>query len=133
MGPRWLTGPGRSCTFAAVGAVRRTEGPRPRGDLARWLSRSTVYLYLVPALAVYGLFFLRPLVDLVRLSFVEWDGIGPKTFVGTDNYTALLHDSAFWQALRHNAAWMLAGIVVPTVVALVAAIVLVRSAIHGRT
>jgi ABC-type sugar transport system permease subunit len=96
------------------------------------LTRGTIYLYLLPALAIYGLFFLRPLVDLVRLSTVEWDGLSQKEFVGVGNYRELLNDSEFWQAFQHNAVWMLAGVVVPTFVGLLAAIVLVRGAIHGR-
>jgi ABC-type sugar transport system permease subunit len=97
------------------------------------LRRGTIYLYLLPALAVYGLFFLRPVAELVRLSTVDWDGISPKEFVGVANYRELLNDGEFWQAFRHNVAWMLAGVVVPTLVGLAAAIVLVRGAIHGRT
>lgn len=105
---------------------------RLRLALGSAFGRGSIYLYLLPAVAVYAVFFLRPLVELVRLSLYAWDGVEPKRFVGAANYRELVGDGGFWEALEHNAVWMAAGVVVPTVIGLVAAIVLVRANIHGR-
>jgi ABC-type sugar transport system permease subunit len=119
--------------------VSAAEVPAPAGTFARLrlatgsaAGRSSIYLYLLPAVAVYAVFFLRPLVELVRLSLFSWDGVSPKTFVGTANYRELAGDAEFWQALKHNAIWMAAGVVIPTIIGLVVAVVLVRGSIHGR-
>jgi raffinose/stachyose/melibiose transport system permease protein len=91
------------------------------------------WLFVLPALAVYGIFFLWPLVQLLQLSLVRWDGLGEKEFVGLDNYRRALDDHAFWEAFQHNVEWMFAAMVVPTTIALVIAIVLARAPLKGRT
>lgn len=107
--------------------------PQSESAIQRLISSAGVWLYILPALAVYSLFFLRPLVELVQISLYKWDGIGPQQWVGLANYRTLLTgDPLFWQAARHNLAWMGAAIVVPTALGLGAAIVLVRGRIHAR-
>jgi raffinose/stachyose/melibiose transport system permease protein len=91
------------------------------------------YLYLLPAFVVYGAFFLLPLYRIVQYSFLKWDGFSEKKWVGLANYERLAHDPLFWQAFRHNIAWMVAGMTVPTIIGLALAIVLVRQPMHGRT
>ena len=48
--------------------------------------RKIGYLYILPALVVYGLFLLYPLGRAVHLSLFEWDGISLVRFVGLSNY-----------------------------------------------
>ena len=43
-------------------------------------------LYLLPACILVFAFFLFPLAYLSYISFFEWDGLGPKTFVGFENF-----------------------------------------------
>ena len=94
-----------------------------------------MYLYLLPALAIYGLFFVRPLGQLVRLSLYNWDGVGKRSYIGLANYRALLGggDPIFWHAFLHNLAWMASGVIVPTLVGLAFAILITRGPLHGRT
>lgn len=63
--------------------------------------------YLFPALLVFGLFTAYPIIQTLRLSFFEWDGISAtQSFVGLDNYRELLSaDPYFWTALRNNLIW----------------------------
>jgi raffinose/stachyose/melibiose transport system permease protein len=92
------------------------------------------YLFVLPALMVYGVFFLWPLVQLVVLSFQDWDGLSARHFVGLENFRLLLfHDQVFWQAFSHNCLWLIAAEVVPVAIGLVLAILLSRSRMHGRT
>ena len=48
--------------------------------------RGTGWWWVLPALALYAGFVLYPLSQTVRYSFYDWDGIGPATWVGLDNY-----------------------------------------------
>jgi raffinose/stachyose/melibiose transport system permease protein len=113
------------------------EDRRPRSLLPVLLRRSarwcTPYAYLLPASVIYGLFLIWPLIELVRYSFSDWDGVSDRQFVGLENYRELTQDPLFWQAFRHNLAWMLAGVTVPTLVGLLLAILIVRSPLYGRT
>jgi raffinose/stachyose/melibiose transport system permease protein len=124
-----------------VGTVRRgARGRLGTPGLRRYQSAGSrlgggvsPYLYLLPAFVIYGGFFLLPLDRIVEYSFLKWDGYSEKKWVGLANYQKLAHDPLFWRAFRHNIAWMVAGITVPTVVGLALAILLVRQPMHGRT
>jgi len=61
------------------------------------------YLWVAPAVLVFFVFTLLPLVVGFGLSFVSWDGINPLRLVGLRNYLDVLHDGEFWQAVEHNA------------------------------
>ena len=50
--------------------------------------RHAGWLFLLPALTTYGLFVLWPLVNSVRYSLYDWDGVGPRKWVGIANYRA---------------------------------------------
>lgn len=64
--------------------------------------------FLLPALGLYAVFFIYPLIFAFKLSFQEWNLISPnKTFVGLDNYIHLLHDDVFWIALKNSALYVL--------------------------
>lgn len=91
------------------------------------------YLYLGPAFAVYAVFFLWPLAHLIQLSTLRWSGLGPRAFVGLQNYRSFFAaDPNAWLAFRHNLAWLLAAMVVPLVIGLSLAVLLARSRLRGR-
>ncbi len=48
------------------------------------------WLFVVPALLMYAVFVLLPLLLSVQYSFFRWDGIGPMTWVGLRNYLTVL-------------------------------------------
>ncbi|MGN6760794.1 MAG: carbohydrate ABC transporter permease [Leifsonia sp.] len=64
-------------------------------------SRS-VLLLLSPAIAILGIFFGVPIIDLVVTSLSSWSGVGDRTFVGATNYVNLLGDSTAWSALTRS-------------------------------
>lgn len=44
------------------------------------------YLFVLPALAILGLFLLYPTLYAFRMSFYDWQVLGKSTFVGLENY-----------------------------------------------
>lgn len=71
-------------------------------------------------LAVLAVVFLYPLVQIIRLSFYRDTFLG-RSFVGFENYRYLLFDDPnFWQAVFHN-LFLLLGLPVMLVLALVVA------------
>lgn len=48
------------------------------------------WLFVVPALLMYAVFVVLPLLMSIQYSFFRWDGIGPMTWVGLDNYVTVL-------------------------------------------
>ncbi|MDQ2586902.1 carbohydrate ABC transporter permease [Saccharothrix yanglingensis] len=59
------------------------------------------WLFVLPALAVYGVFVLRPLALTAQYSLYRWDGVGPSTWVGWDNYAAVFTDPDLVAPLAH--------------------------------
>jgi ABC-type sugar transport system permease subunit len=90
-------------------------------------------LYLLPAFAVYAMFFLWPTWQMVRLSFFHWDGVTAGSVAGAENYTRMVGDPLFWTALTNTASWTAAAIIVPVVTGLGLAILLSRTPLFGKT
>ena len=65
---------------------------------------SKAWLYLLPAILFLGVFMVYPLVDVFIYSFEEGYNSASQTFfgVGGYNYSYVLHDPYFLQALKKN-------------------------------
>jgi raffinose/stachyose/melibiose transport system permease protein len=73
--------------------------------------RGPVALSLVPAIALFGTFFLVPLIALLITAFSRWGGID-FTFTGLANYKRLFVDPVFWKATGNTLFYCAASIVV---------------------
>ncbi|SDN64492.1 carbohydrate ABC transporter permease [Allokutzneria albata] len=93
--------------------------------------RRVGYLYILPALLVYGLFLLFPLLHSGWISLFSWDGLTLGTFVGLDNYAALARDVGFLSAFGHVAVLLVFFAVLPVSIGLVLATALSRTRIRG--
>jgi len=67
----------------------------------------TPYLFLMPALIVIAVFVLYPIGAVVYYSFTQYNIVTPPVWVGLRNYQQLLHDTVFWQALKHSFIYLL--------------------------
>ena len=88
--------------------------------------RRLPWAFLAPALVIYSIVVVYPMVYSAYLSLFRWDGISPtKVFVGLDNYGILLtQNDVFWIALKNNAIWLVAALLLPTSIGLGLAILL---------
>ncbi|MBV9492490.1 MAG: sugar ABC transporter permease [Verrucomicrobia bacterium] len=95
---------------------------KPRDDYQRRLP----WAFLAPALLIYSVVVVYPMVYSAYLSLFRWDGVSPtKTFVGLQNYVDLFtQDPVFWIALKNNAVWLVAALLLPTSVGLGLALLL---------
>jgi raffinose/stachyose/melibiose transport system permease protein len=50
------------------------------------------WLFVLPALVMYAVFVLLPLLLSIQYSVFRWDGIGPMTWAGLNNYATVLED-----------------------------------------
>ncbi len=59
------------------------------------------YAFVLPAVAIFIIFYIIPFVWVVQLGLYEWDGILPtKIFVGLDNFKEILFgDKIWWQSM----------------------------------
>jgi ABC-type sugar transport system permease subunit len=110
--------------------VAGLEGVRPRSG-RRWRARLEPYLWIAPAIIVFFIFTLLPLLVGLWLSFVSWDGLASVRPVGLGNYADVMQDSVFWQAIVHNVIYAVGTVVGKVALALVLA-VLLNQALPGR-
>ncbi len=88
----------------------------------------TPWLFLAPALGVFGAAVLLPMVLTFGYSFTEWNGFGPMTFVGLDNYTRAIGDEVFRSSFIHVVIYIAATLVLEVAVGLgLAGLVILRS------
>ena len=78
----------------------------------------TPWLFLAPGLAVFGAAVLLPMALTAGYSFTEWNGFGPMTFVGLDNYARALDDSLFRSSFLHVLIYIAATLVLEVAVGL---------------
>lgn len=72
-------------------------------------------VFIAPAFAMFSLFVIYPIIQSIALSFTQWQGIGPKTFIGFDNYKQLWDDPVFWKALVNNIYWLVLFLLAPVI------------------
>lgn len=120
-----MTSATRSTTNTAAGVGR--SGPRS-GGLHRTKRRESLIavLFLAPALLFLAVFVAYPLGNAGMLSFFEWDGFSPRTWIGLENFSRLLGDKVFWSSLGNNALIAIAAIVFQVGLGMVIAYWLVR-------
>lgn len=65
--------------------------------------RRTIILFLLPALVIYVGLAVIPIIQSVRFSFFEWNGVSgsPLTFVGFRNFITIFQSDAFYHALKN--------------------------------
>ncbi|MBY5555758.1 sugar ABC transporter permease (plasmid) [Rhizobium leguminosarum] len=95
--------------------------------------RVQALILLVPALAIYAVFALYPMLNVVILSFQKWNGLDPqRQFVGLANYSAIFtKDPVFWVAFRNTVIWTVMSLIFPPMVGLLLALSL-NQKIFGR-
>lgn len=82
---------------AEASQAKRTRQTRRRAGALR------IVLFLAPALAVYALFVLFPVVQAARFSLFKWNGLGPLTeFIGLKNYVTAINSPIFITSVSNN-------------------------------
>jgi len=83
----------------------------------------TAWLFVAPALLLYGGFVVWPMLQSLAISFTNWDGLSPtRAFVGLANYRRILEDPVAVLALKNNLVWTAVMISVPTTLGLLLAL-----------
>ncbi|MDJ1158169.1 sugar ABC transporter permease [Chelatococcus sp. SYSU_G07232] len=95
-----------------------------------------IVVFLAPAVLVYSLFSIYPLIDTIRLSLFTTDEAGLYHFVGLDNFGRLIGDPTwsgpFWNAFRNNLVFFAIHMVVQNGIGLGLAMLLSLPDLAGR-
>lgn len=82
--------------------------------------------FMAPALIVMVLFFVIPVIYVVAVSFLKWNGISDSAFNNVKNFSLLLKDKSFSRSVINNVIWALVAGFIQVPLAMVMAIILSR-------
>ena len=88
----------------------------------RWAEQIPAYLFLLPAIIVFGLFAWYPMVNSVIMSFQSVKLNGDTSWVGLDNYSRMFADPTFGQSWVNSIQFALLSILIGFLVPIVVAI-----------
>lgn len=92
------------------------------------------FLFVLPALILYLIFFAIPFFQSIAISLTDWNGVNPKkVFIGVENYLHLAGDDLMWKSLGHNLIWVIIGTISPIIIGLLLAVLLSGKNTKGRT
>lgn len=86
-----------------------------------------IILFLLPVTVLMVAFFLYPILFLVLLSFMEWNGIAAMSFNGLQNFAKLFQDPIFQTSITNNLIWALSAAFLQIPLALLIALILARA------
>ena len=73
------------------------------------VQRLAPYLFLAPYLVLAAVFFVYPLIDAARLAFYQTHGALSRQWVGLENFSFLLRDRNFREAVSHTVVFAFAN------------------------
>lgn len=82
----------------------------PRAQASWWKRNQrglAPWIFLAPGVFMFALYVIWPILESIRLSFFDWDGLGTKSWIGMANYVELLDDENFYTSLKNNVIWLL--------------------------
>src|SRR5512147_2689269 len=104
----------------AAPAVSRRTSPSKRVRRETYVG----WLFVLPALLMYAVFVLVPLLLTIVYSFYRWNGVGPMTWVGLQNYVTVFEVpdllgtivNAFWLVIWFSFIPVTLGLIVASVI-----------------
>lgn len=110
------------------GAVEAAPAPHPmsgvKNKLRSLLGKVLPYSMVAPAIGVFSVFIIYPILYMVYLSFFKWNMMGPKVFIGLENFQNMFADPDFWQVLGNSFQYMFWSVTLSIAIALPLAVYL---------
>jgi cellobiose transport system permease protein len=96
----------------SVGTAAAARVPVSRRILRRLDAKVSPYLYISPFFLLFGVFGLFPLGYTAYVSLTDRNLLDPVShYIGLANYSALIHDSYFWNAVENTfGIWFLSTV-----------------------
>lgn len=93
-----------------------------------------IFLCITPALILFSVFMIYPVINVFRMSLYKWGGYSDtRTFVGFNNFKLLISDERFIRSVQNSILLITLVTVVTIALALSYAAILVRSKIKGKS
>lgn len=101
---------------------------KPKQSKRNPFARIAAHKYMaLPALLLFGVFFLYPLVRSIGLSLTDWNGISRARFVGLENFIAFFSDTRALNDVKNTVLFALGSAPLLNIFGLIYALILDRS------
>lgn len=91
------------------------------------------WMFVLPSLALFGLFFLLPLVLSIWFSFTNYDGWKTMDFVGLENYIEILKSGDFYKTIGRTLLYTVCNLPFKIIIPLLLAALVTSKKLRGRT
>ena len=100
------------------------RSPGRRAGRTKWL---TIALFVLPALVLYAVFVILPVLQAMQYSLYKWNGMEPLTnFVGLQNYVTAVTNEVFTTSVGNNLLILLLSLFIQIPFSLALAVLLNR-------
>ncbi|WP_050528334.1 carbohydrate ABC transporter permease [Pseudorhodobacter aquimaris] len=90
------------------------------------------WAFLAVPILFYSVIRFYPTLNAIILSFQSWNLLGPREWVGAENYIKLWHDPVFWKVFRNTFVYLILGTPISLVLSFVIAYQLDKTRLlHG--
>jgi raffinose/stachyose/melibiose transport system permease protein len=91
-----------------------------------------IWLFLIPGLSFFVLYYLVPIITLIITGFTVWDGFNPPQWRGIGNYLVLFESQRFLRALSNLGIWAAVAATLHAGFSLLIALYIFRKPFGGR-
>ena len=98
-------------------------------NASRW---RMVLLFALPTFLLYFYICILPMISSVTTSVYDWSGIGPKTYIGFDNYINIFKDRNFWDAVKNDLLIVLGKEIIIVTLAVLFAVSMTTAKLHKK-
>ena len=85
------------------------SSPRVKASKMERANYKWIYLFLLPTVLIFLMFYFVPIIQVFLTSFTKWDGFNAPEFNGLTNYINMFTNSGFTYALKNLFYWCLVG------------------------
>jgi raffinose/stachyose/melibiose transport system permease protein len=88
-------------------------------DIKRKLSKHTYFIFTLPGLILYTIFFIYPMMSGLYYSMTDWDGIRKSyNFIGLDNFVEVFKDDRIRSSLSFTLKYVVLLLVLTVIISL---------------
>ena len=107
----------------------KKQGGAMAMNASRW---RVVLLLALPTFLLYFYICIVPMVSSVANSIYDWNGYGPKIFIGLDNYINIFKDPLFWEAFWNDILIVLFKEIIIVTLAVLFAVSMTNAKLHKK-
>ncbi len=98
-------------------------------NASRW---RVALLVALPTFLIYVYICIVPMISSVANSVYDWNGYGPKTFIGLNNYINIFKDPIFWEAFWNDIVIVLFKEIIIVTLAVLFAVSMTNAKLHKK-